>query len=731
MQAPSNQIVIEEAGLHLVIEISQEGDVRLLHCAPVPPDDQLLPPAEKRPVFRLVEVQLTGEDRDAHHDAKHLGSMPGNRLKYVAHSVERNKDGRRLTLQQRDPLTGLEVTSYFQFYAGLPLVRAWTALLNAGEKPLGVEYVSSFALTGLVKEASQPWEDTAVLHVPHNTWCEELQWRTYNLPQLGLTQLTRSPDWQMASMKRLSYQSVGSWSTSQFLPMGLLENTESNNALLWQIESSGGWHWELSDVRDQLYLRLSGPTDQEHQWWKELGPGESFESVPVAVAVARRASAGQFSAPEQAIQTLTEYRRRLRRPNPDNERLPVIFNDYMNALNADPTTDKELPYIKAAAEAGCEVYCIDAGWYAERDRSWWDTVGEWQPTASRFPDGLPALLNHIRDQSMIPGLWLELEVVGVNSPLVAKVPEDWFFQRHGKRVIDHGRYQLDYRNSEVRAYADGVIDRLVTEYGVGYIKMDYNINAGVGTDHLSDSSGDGLLEHSRAYLDWLEQVFARYPELVIENCSSGGMRMDYALLARHSIQSTSDQTDYRRAALIAAAAPSGVTPEQAAVWAYPLADAAPEAVVTNMVNALFGRIHLSGQLVGQNEAGVALIKEAINLYKTTLRQDIRQGVPVWPLGWPRIDSPWTSLGLICPGEGQSQTLYLAVWRYNGETADFVVPLPQLAAKVGRVELVYPQKAQQVADWWSWDNASGDLNIRLDEPYTARLFRLTFNPDLPN
>ena len=54
--------------------------------------------------------------------------------------------------------------------------------------------------------------------------------------------------------------------------------------------------------------------------------------------------------------------------------------------------------------------------------------------------------------------------------------------RHGKRIIDHGRYQLDFRNKKVRDFATSIIDRVVGEYGVGYIKMDYNIEAGKGTE---------------------------------------------------------------------------------------------------------------------------------------------------------------------------------------------------------------------------------------------------------
>ena len=102
----------------------------------------------------------------------------------------------------------------------------------------------------------------------------------------------------------------------------------------------------------------------------------------------------------------------------------------------------------------------------------------------------------------------------------------------------------------------------------------------------AESVGQGLLEHEKAYLNWLDGVFARYPDLVIENCSSGGLRIDYALLSRYSIQSTSDQEDYRNYATIAANAVAGVTPEQAAVWSYPMRQGDKEEVIYNMVNAM-------------------------------------------------------------------------------------------------------------------------------------------------
>ncbi len=131
---------------------------------------------------------------------------------------------------------------------------------------------------------------------------------------------------------------------------------------------------------------------------------------------------------------------------------------------------------------------------------------------------------------MIPGLWLEPEVAGKHSALAEK-PDSWFFLRHGRRVVKNSRLLLDFRNPEVRSYLDAVVERLVKEYGVGYIKMDYNTDTLEGTGLNADSLGQGLLDHNRVVLSWLDGLLDRYPELVIENCGSGGGRMDYGMLS--------------------------------------------------------------------------------------------------------------------------------------------------------------------------------------------------------
>jgi alpha-galactosidase len=690
-------IAFKENEINVVLEITEEKDVRLLHFSSLPFDESTHKHAEQRKRSRLVEIQVTGENQDDHHGMKHTRTNPGFLLEFREHRDYWNEFGRKLEIElEKD---GLISISHMQFYDGISVARCWTEIKNVSSGDKGIEYISSFALTGIEKEGLQCWSEKCRLHVPHNTWYGELQWKKYSLPQLGLSPMN------YVTLKRISFQSQGTWSSSELLPMGCFENMEAGSSLMWQIEHNGSWHWEIGEQAEHLYLQLSGPTENESHWWKKLKPGESFTSVSAAVGTVK-------GSIEKAVEELTKYRRKIRRKNQDNKKLSVIFNDYANCLDGDPTTEKLLPLIDAAADIGCEIFCIDAGWYS--DGEWWDGVGEWLPSKLRFPGGISEPLNYIRSKGMIPGLWLEIEVMGINCVLADKLPEEWFFMRHGKRIIDHGRYQLDFRNKEVVDYASSIMDRLVRDYGAGYIKMDYNINGGIGTEVNADSFGDGLLEHNRAYLQWIDSVFEKYPQLIIENYGSGGMRMDYAMLERFSIQSTSDQSDYKKYAAIAAAAPSAVTPEQCGVWSYPLKNAHKEEVIFNMVNAMLLRIQQSGHITGIDHEGMNLVKEGIAYYKS-IRSQIPNSLPIWPLGLPDFNDEWVSMGL-----QNENKIYLAVWRLNGSKASCSFPLSKLQGKELKIKCSYPQVENCR---YLWNKESGVFTVNLSSENSARIFEI--------
>lgn len=692
------QIRIDFEQLHVLFEVDDNRNLRLLHFASTAFSDDI--PESDKHFFRPFELLLSGEPQHACHIGNYFESFPDDVYLYRSHEQYQNDLGQKLeiTLEGR----GLEITCHYQFVLGTNIVRSWLDVTNLSQETKTIEYISSFALTGLHRRGVLPLDEKCAVWYPHNAWSGEMRWRKYSMADLGMTKAGN------LTFKRISCSTCGTWSSGEYLPMGYTENTETGEGLMWQIEHNGSWYWEMSDYENYIYVNVCGPNDKESHWHKHLKHGESFTSVPVAVG----SVCGGF---EEACREFTKYRRKIRRPNQDNVDLPVIFNDWMNCLMGDQSTEKLIPIIDAAAECGCEYFCLDAGWYIEPGDDWNGSVGRWIPSEQKFTGGLKTMLDYIRSKGMIPGLWLEIESVGCDNSLVQEVPEDWFFRKYGQPIITGSRYQLDFRNPAVVAYADKIVDRLVSEYGVGYIKMDYNHNAGPGTDINSDSLGDGLITHTREYLKWLDSVFERYPNLIIENCGSGGMRMDYAMLSRHSIQSVSDQSDYRRFAHIAAASPSAVTPEQSAIWSYPLADADEEATVFNMVNAMLLRVHQSGRPDLIKKECLELVKEGLAYYKS-IRKQIPESLPFWPMGFPKTEDGWMCLGLDC---GNKQ--YLAVWRLGNSRDCCEIPLSMPNNSGIRVRCAYP-KNQTYA--YSWNETNRHLTVRFDQPFSARFFEIS-------
>lgn len=700
------RIEISENGINLVFEITDKNEVKFLHFSALEFDEKNIISRTGTDSFTLVELQSPGIDRPyERHGNKYIVTAPACFMKYKDFKDYENDIGRKLEITTTYEDKGIDAVSHFQFYDNISVCRVWTDVINNSDEDFGIEYVSSFNINGIEKEGLLNQDKKMKLYIPHNSWQREIQWQDYTFEKLGMG--LAQPEDDQHSSKVIGATNVGNWSAKEYIPMGYLENTETNSSIFWQIEHNGSWHWEISDHAGHVYLAISGPSEIESHWYRNLKPGETFTSVTVGIG----ATTGGF---DNAMAELTRYRRQIRRKNADNESLAIIFNDYMNCLWADPTTEKELPLIDAAAKTGCEYYCIDAGWYAKG--FWWDWVGQWQESRERFPNGLIEVTDYIRSKGMIPGVWLELEVMGIKCPKVEDVDDSWFFTRHGKRIHDRSRYQLDFRNPAVIEHANEVIDRLIREYGVGYIKMDYNIEPGIGTEHNADSFGDGLLGHQRAYLAWLDSIFKKYPDLIIENCSSGGLRMDYAMLSRHSIQSTSDQDNYKRYATIAANSPSVLCPEQSAIWSYPLSQGDNEEVVFNMVNAMLLRIHQSGHLGYISDDRRALVKEALDVYKS-IRQDIKVSTPFWPLGLSKFSDEWVSLGL-----KTENTAYIAVWRRESADDTVNIPLDFLKNTDADICCIYPSFEECK---YSYNKHNSSATVTLPKQNTARLFKITF------
>jgi alpha-galactosidase len=662
----------------------------------------------------IAEVLVAGAGR-VWSGMRSVASVVGTRLRYTGHTESVDGPWRQLRIDTVDAAIGLRVEVFFRTVVGLPAVQTWTRVANEGGRPTVLYAVSSFVASPFIDDADTIGAvDQFDLCWARSDWLAESRWTTQPVRAAGL------PDLDIAlhryrSRGCFAVASAGSWSTSGALPTAVLVHRPTGRAWGWQIEHNGGWRWEIGESVDGIYLATNGPTDSDHQWRHVLDPGQDFVSVPVGVVVSDHGLDGAAAA-------LTAYRRRIVREHPDRSALPVVFNDYMNTLMGDPTSTALLPLIEAAGRMGAEYFCIDAGWHDDdRAGHWSRAIGAWEPSATRFPEGLAVIIGRIRASGMVPGLWLEPEVVAVGSPVAHELPDEAFFMRDGRRHVEEGRYHLDLRHPAALAHLDGTIDRLVDQLGIGYFKFDYNINAGPGTDVKAAAPGAGLLGHNRAHLAWLDGLLDRHPGLVIENCASGAMRMDYSILSRVQLQSTSDQQNPLHYPPIAAAAPMSVLPEQSASWAYPQPEMSAEEIAFCMVTGMMGRLYLSGYLDRMSPAQERLVADGIATHKL-IRADIARAVPVWPLGLPGWTDSWIALGLH-PQEDTNGATYLAVWRRPGASIDVSCRLPHLAGRSVEPELVYPTALESWA--FSWDRRSSALSIIASgsDP-AARLIRLS-------
>ena len=192
--------------------------------------------------------------------------------------------------------------------------------------------------------------------------------------------------------------------------------------------------------------------------------------------------------------------------------------------------------------------------------------------------------------------------------------------------------------------------------------------------------------------------------------------MDAATLSVHPVQSTSDNQDPLFTAAIAAAAPTTVTPEQGAVWAYPDPSWTDERIVFTLASTLLGRVHFAGRIDRLSDAQMRLVQEALLAYRTT-RQRIPKALPFWPLGLPGWHDPVVALGLR-DGDGE----LLTVWRRSGSTT-VRVPLERVPGRTCVVHVVFPTSLPTDV---RWDADAHEIVLELPDEPAARTLRVRWS-----
>lgn len=222
---------------------------------------------------------------------------------------------------------------------------------------------------------------------------------------------------------------------------------------------------------------------------------------------------------------------------------PIAINNW-EATYFDFTEAKLFRLAKKAQQLGIELFVLDDGWFGKRDDDT-SSLGDWTAHRKKLPKGLAHFANKIRHLGLEFGLWVEPEMVSVDSDLYRKHP-NWAIQ-HPKSNPSFGRNQLvlDCTNPEVCDYIVSSISQVLQESKAIYCKWDMNRNlSDCYSLYLSKEQNSALRYHYVLGLySILDRLTKAHPNVLFESCASGGNRFDMGMLYYMPQTWTSDNTD--------------------------------------------------------------------------------------------------------------------------------------------------------------------------------------------
>lgn len=227
----------------------------------------------------------------------------------------------------------------------------------------------------------------------------------------------------------------------------------------------------------------------------------------------------------------------------------ILLNSW-EGLYFDISEERMVQMIDDIAMLGGELFVMDDGWFGDKYQRNNDssTLGDWVVDKKKLPGGLKALVGDAAKKGIKFGIWIEPEAVNTKSELFEKHPE-WALQTKGRELkLGRGGTQLvlDMTNPQVQDFAFKIVDDLLTHYPeIAYIKWDANASIqNVGSLSLPMAKQTNLyVDYHLGLMKVLKRIREKYPDVVIQNCASGGGRANYGLLPYFDEFWTSDNTD--------------------------------------------------------------------------------------------------------------------------------------------------------------------------------------------
>ena len=568
------------------------------------PEIDLLPGAGAPPaigVDPLVHIKIVGDPYPgAFAQGRTMRNAPSND-QFKLHDQQEKRDGERhLIVTTLKSPAGYRIEHELSWRDGDLAAWITTRFINDSKSPVTLEMLSSFSLGGITPFDSADAPGRLRVHRFRSVWSAEGRLDTQSVEQLHLER-----SWSGSGIFSERFGQVGSMPVRGWFPFVAVEDTKANVVWGAQLAWAGSWQMEIFRQDDQVCIS-GGLADREFgHWTKVILPGESLSTPPACIACVH----GDL---DNLCDRLTglQHRGADRQPAVEHD-LPIVFNEWCTTWG-DPSHNRLMAIARRLKQSDVKYLVIDAGWYKTDSGNWDNGHGDWVPSKTLFPKGLAATAAAIRRLGLIPGLWFEMETVGAQSAAFSLV--DHLLKRDGYPITVRSRRFWDMNDPWTIKYLTEHVTDLLETCGFGYLKVDYNETIGIGCDG-SDSQGEGLRRQIEGVYRFFDAIRARLPDLVIENCSSGGHRLEPSMLARTAMSSFSDAHELREIPIIAANLNRLVLPRQSQIWAVLHKSDSERRLRYSLAATFLGRMCLSGEIDRLSRRQMDLVKRAQSLYR--------------------------------------------------------------------------------------------------------------------
>ena len=568
---------------------------------------------------------------------RHADGNMSTELAVTGSESRRDGESQLTIVHMRDKVYALNVDVYYRAWQNTDVIETWQVITNNERKAVTLQQYASAAM---FMRRGDVW----ATHM-HGAWASE-------------GEITEQPlgDGQLVVQALNGTRSGFNSRAEMMFSLDGRPQENSGRVIGAALQWSGNYKFRI-DTRSKQVHRLVVGIDEEHSEYNLLR-GQSFTTPAVAFAFSREGKGGVSRA-------FHRWARLDGHLHNGNALRKILLNSWEGVyMNVSQTGMEEM--MTGWKELGGELFVMDDGWFGTKYRRTYDdcALGDWQTDTVKLPKGVPALVEAATARGLKFGIWIEPEMVNTRSELYEKHP-DWVIC-HPAREPQTGRggtqLVLDLSNPKVQDFVFGIVDGLMRENPeLYYIKWDCNMDMNnFGSHYLTaDRQSHLYVDYQLGLRDVLERIRAKYPDLVIQACASGGGRVSYGVMPYFDEFWVSDNTDAEQRLLLQWSA-SHFYPTNAMAQHV---SASPNHQTGHVIPLKFrfdvaatGRLGMEMQPKDFNEKEREFITRAIQTYKDVIRPLVQLGDQY------RILSPYDRTGYaseLFANEARTEAVFFA------------------------------------------------------------------------